>query len=914
MMWLIGLIAGLALGGAYGFEWLAPFAVAGLVVGLIADARLRAMEKAVEKRYGDLEAKLRYLYERQPAATGAVAPTATPPMVAEPPSPPPSQPPTQSTTPAPFTAATPIAAPAPQAAAPSSPAIFSASQAAAQAKREATTRQTTDEAPNEPSALSRFLFGGNILAKIGVVLLFFGVASALKLAAEYGVLPIEARLGIASIFGVGLVLLGWLKRHSHAMFGLAMQGGGVGVMYLVAYFALARYQLIGNELAFAVFAVLGVGGMLLAAIQDGRSLAVLGLTGAFLAPVLASSPTGSHVTLFSYFALLNAFIFGVSWFKSWRSLNVAGFLLTFAIGFNWGLKFYQPEHYATTEPFLILFFVIYSVIPLLFALRQSEQSTDDYVDGILIFGTPVICGLLQVELVAPFEYGLAWSCAIAGVYYGVIGLLLRFSRTERKLLTESHFWLSGALLTLAVPYAFGARATVAVWALEGASAVWLAARRERWLPILAGCALQLFAAVYLLMHWDELSRDVLLANDRFVGGALITLAALFSGAAIRRLQAAGTGLLAGALMVWAGLWYLGTGLGEIDRFVAYDHKLAAQLAFLVLSLGLAEWVGRRLAWPVLRSTAMALPLVLVVGACAAVDMKTHPLIDHGGIVWPLAFITHFFVLRWQEEDGLDRWTTLRHLLGWWTLAGLAAWEASWQVRELAPGVPLVHLAPALTWGVVPAALVALALAFERKNWWPAASQRSAYIGFGSGVIALALGAWSLFVNVEYSGAAGGWPYLPLLNPLDFAQAFVLITLIGWAQRQGSLRGLLQAGGYGLIFVWISAIAARCVHHWLEIPFRWSLLFDSVALQASWSLLWTALAITLMIHATRAGGRTQWFSGFALLGVVGLKLLLVDTAHVNTLGRTVSLLGVALLVIAASYFAPTPPREKATTAQ
>jgi len=49
-------------------------------------------------------------------------------------------------------------------------------------------------------------------------------------------------------------------------------------------------------------------------------------------------------------------------------------------------------------------------------------------------------------------------------------------------------------------------------------------------------------------------------------------------------------------------------------------------------------------------------------------------------------------------------------------------------------------------------------------------------------------------------------------------------------------------------------------------------------------------------------------------VVGLKLLLVDTAHVNTLGRTVSLLGVALLVIAASYFAPTPPREQPSTTE
>ena len=99
-----------------------------------------------------------------------------------------------------------------------------------------------------------------------------------------------------------------------------------------------------------------------------------------------------------------------------------------------------------------------------------------------------------------------------------------------------------------------------------------------------------------------------------------------------------------------------------------------------------------------------------------------------------------------------------------------------------------------------------------------------------------------------------------------------------------------------------------MHHWLGVPFIWDKLLDSVALQASWSILWTLLALGLMIHATRKGLRTLWFAGFGLLGLVGLKLLWVDTAHANTLGRTVSLLGVALLVITASYFAPTPPRQ------
>jgi uncharacterized membrane protein len=101
-------------------------------------------------------------------------------------------------------------------------------------------------APKEPGWLAKLLFGGNILAKIGVVLLIFGVGSALKLAAEFGVLPAEARLGIAALFGVALGVLGWRKRAGHEMFGFALQGGGVAVLYLVVYFALTRYALIGT--------------------------------------------------------------------------------------------------------------------------------------------------------------------------------------------------------------------------------------------------------------------------------------------------------------------------------------------------------------------------------------------------------------------------------------------------------------------------------------------------------------------------------------------------------------------------------------------------------------------------------------------------------------------------------------------
>jgi uncharacterized membrane protein len=63
----------------------------------------------------------------------------------------------------------------------------------------------------------------------------------------------------------------------------------------------------------------------------------------------------------------------------------------------------------------------------------------------------------------------------------------------------------------------------------------------------------------------------------------------------------------------------------------------------------------------------------------------------------------------------------------------------------------------------------------------------------------------------------------------------------------------------------------------------------------------------MITASRRARREVWFGGFGLLGIVGAKLLLFDATGRGTLTWTGTLIGVALLVLAASYFAPMPPK-------
>jgi uncharacterized membrane protein len=113
----------------------------------------------------------------------------------------------------------------------------------------------------------------------------------------------------------------------------------------------------------------------LAVRQSAPALAVLGFFGGYAAPVLLSTGSGDHVALFGYYAVLNAAVLLVAWLRPWRALNLLGFVFTFAVGGVWGWQYYRPELFASVEPFLILFWLFFSMIPVLYALAGRKHGS-----------------------------------------------------------------------------------------------------------------------------------------------------------------------------------------------------------------------------------------------------------------------------------------------------------------------------------------------------------------------------------------------------------------------------------------------------------------------------------------------------------------------------------------------------------
>ncbi|MDR1162321.1 MAG: DUF2339 domain-containing protein [Candidatus Accumulibacter sp.] len=411
-----------------------------------------------------------------------------------------------------------------------------------------------DFAGNIFAAAKNFLFGGNTVLHAGVLLLFIGLAFLLRYVSERVSIPVEFRyIGVAAT-ALALLALGWLVRRKNAAYGLTLQGTGIAVLYLTCFAAMHLHRLLPPSVVFVLLVALTAAATVLAVVQDAVVLASAAAFGGFATPILASTGSGDHVALFSYFALLSTGILLVAWFKAWRILNLIGFTGTFGIGFAWGIQHYAPEKFASVEAFLSLFFLMYVSIGLLFArrklleadgvpeetertpiLRWSVRKTD-YVDGVMIFG-PALAGFgLQYAIVDRFYLGTAFSALGLGLFYLTLAFFLR-RRKRVTLLMEICIALGAIFTSLTPPLAFGAHSvSSAIWAVEGAGIYWLSLVQKRKLARFFSLVLIASSALAYLRD-TEFGRATLLENS-ILGAALLGAALLFCHRALRRSLAA----------------------------------------------------------------------------------------------------------------------------------------------------------------------------------------------------------------------------------------------------------------------------------------------------------------------------------------------------------------------------------------
>ena len=771
-------------------------------------------------------------------------------------------------------------------------------------------------APAAPNPIVAWLTGGNTIARVGAIILFFGVAFLVKYAADHRLLPIELRLSAVAGGALALLAAGWRMRDARRGYALTLQGTGVGLFYLTMFGAFRLYQLLPAEAAFGLLVATAGLSAVLAVKQDAMALAMIGTAGGFLAPVLTSTGGGSHVALFGYYAVLNAGILAIAWRRSWRALNLLGFAFTAGIGWLWGVDHYRVEHYASTQGFLVLFFLIYVAIGVIQGSRQASRIAR-YADGTLLFGTPLVAFGFQSAMLEDSRFALAGSAVAVSAFYLLLARWLHRRRREPlHLMVEILLSLGVVFATLAIPLALDARWTSAAWALEGLGIVWAGARQGRRLARAFGVALQVLAGIaFLKALSDGGLGDFPVLNGAFIGALLIALAGVWSNRLLTRLGEEATALERAALpllFAWGLAWWLAAGANEIDRFLP-GSRWSAGAAFLGATVLAFSALSERLAWPHAAWPSWGLaPALSWLAALAVVDDASLAA-NFGWLAWPFAFFVHGRVLRRHEDAIAAAWLGALHAIGFLLAAAIGAWELHRLAGVQGLGRSAWSVAAAMT---VPAlALVGLCTA-RIGDRWPVKRFPVAYLVHAATTVVVALWLWTFYANATHDGRSEPLPYLPVLNAIDLGHLLALAAVAAWllALRRARIampfgRNAMLAAAAVAVFAWLNAILLRTIHHWAGIAYDLDVMLRSVLVQAALSLFWTLLALVLMFTATRKGWRVVWVAGAALMAVVVVKLFLVDLSHIAGLERIVSFIGVGLLMLLVGYLAPVPPRQE-----
>jgi uncharacterized membrane protein len=762
--------------------------------------------------------------------------------------------------------------------------------------------------------LRTFFFEGNVPVKLGLVVSLFGVAALIRYAASVGLLdvPVSVRYALIALAAIAMLAYGLRQTPLRPAFGLSLQGGAIGILLLTVFGSYRVPGLLPAVPAFALVLGLVAGAAVLAIRQNAVWLAAIGFLGGYLAPLLLSTGSGNHVALFTWYALLNGAVFGMAWVRPWRALNLMGFVSTFGVGAIWGAQYFRPELFATTEPFLVLFFLMYVSIPVLYALKGREPGK---VDATLLFGTPLIAFPMQVALLDGERLPLAFSALAVGAVYLLLAL---WSRREEKLrvLGQSAAALGLAFATLAVPLALSARWTSAAWALQGVALLWLGQAQDRRWPQVAGIALQVLAGVAYLVSADLHEDSTAIFNAHTLNLLLLTFSAGFCAWLLDR-RDGGRRSAGGALMtVIASAWWAWAGAREIAFNLAGSGLThgAGWIGFVALSSGIAALLLWRLDW---RKPAwwpaVALPSALLgVGLAALEDQDW--LVQGQGMLLPLLALAMVLVL-----------PTLRRTpnrLAFAHIGGLAALclAIGLGIREGLSDLNEGMLGEGWRWIVpwVPLALLATLLA-RRPQWaaWPVGDAIEGYRRVALGLAALVLGGlWA--VTLTLGASATPLPWLPLLNPVELFQVAGLVAAALWVRGLKAESGLrtfaqvaLLLGGFAVASM---ATLRACLHlfddgggafAWSS-GVDWSRVAGTLEAQAALSIVWALGGVLCWVLGSRRGSRTLWTFGASLLGLVLLKLLLVDRSNLGDLLGIVSFLAVGGLLVLVGRIAPRPP--------
>lgn len=358
--------------------------------------------------------------------------------------------------------------------------------------------------PKVKTPLEEFI-GTNLLNKIGIAVLVFGLAIGAKYAIDHDLISPLTRIVLGYVAGAILIGLAIRLKPKYLAFSAVLLSGGMSVLYFMTFAAYSFYDLIPQTFAFILMVVFTAFTVFASLQYNLKVIAIIGLVGAYAVPFLLSDGSGRVVILFSYMAIVNTGILVLSFRKTWKVLYYTAFGLTWLIFLVWFVDRYSAEdHLWISLVFSTIYFITFYITFLAYKLLQGEPLKRwDIV--ILLFNSFLYYG---------FGYAAIADHRQGDVFLGiftVFNAILHFAACyiiyrKQDATRDTFYFVAGMVLvflTLAVPVQLDGHWVTLVWAAEAALLFWIG--RNKRFPVYErlSYSLILLTLFSLLEDWQR---------------------------------------------------------------------------------------------------------------------------------------------------------------------------------------------------------------------------------------------------------------------------------------------------------------------------------------------------------------------------------------------------------------------------
>jgi len=224
------------------------------------------------------------------------------------------------------------------------------------------SRPLTPPRPTVPKINWEQFMGVKGFAWAGGLALFLGVALAIQYSFQHNLIRPEIRMALGFLVGLGLLIGGVMvhRRQQYVIGAQTLCATGVVILYAVTFacHALYHFEFFGPIPTFLLMSLITITAFLLAARLNALVVAILGMLGGFLTPVLLSTGQDNPLGLFGYIAILDLGLIVVALNRRWHFLTALAALGTALMQIGWAGKFFVSEKCFEGDKILVVLAVL----------------------------------------------------------------------------------------------------------------------------------------------------------------------------------------------------------------------------------------------------------------------------------------------------------------------------------------------------------------------------------------------------------------------------------------------------------------------------------------------------------------------------------------------------------------------------